>query len=187
MDEKENIDFLSQLKSKGKYELIIKPIEGIQTTFYSIKERGGKIGQHSVNQIVILEESVSAYHAQISFKNNKFFLKDIGSKSGTFIKIHSNITLEEKMIIEIASNQFCIESIINNMLKIIVFQGINQGEILNICLKDESSEFLIGREYNNDLNFNNKHLSNLHARIYFLNDKFIFQDLSSTNGFVIYI
>lgn len=30
------------------------------------------------------------------------------------------------------------------------------------------------------------HLSNIHARIYFIEDKFILEDLTSTNGYFIY-
>ena len=47
--------------------LIIEPVEGIQTNFFCVKEAGGKIGRHSANQILILEESISRYHAEIIF------------------------------------------------------------------------------------------------------------------------
>ena len=177
----ENLDYLQ--KQKGEFELIIKPTEGIQTTFYSIKENGGKIGRHSCNQIVILEESVSRYHAEIGFENKKFYLRDIGSTTGTFLKIHTNIVLEEEMIIEMGSNQFLIESIINNVMKIVVLEGPNQDEIFNISLKDHNSKFLIGRKNTNDMHFEDHHLSNLHARIYLLNNNYILEDLSSTNGY----
>ena len=59
----------SEDKKTEEYELIIKPTEGVQTTFYSIKEGGGKIGRHSSNQMVILEESVSRFHAEIIFQS----------------------------------------------------------------------------------------------------------------------
>jgi len=37
--------------------------------------------------MVILEESVSRYHAEILFKNEEFFIKDIGSTTGSFLKV----------------------------------------------------------------------------------------------------
>ncbi len=37
--------------------------------------------------MVILEESVSRFHANIEFYKNDFFIKDVGSTTGTFIKI----------------------------------------------------------------------------------------------------
>ena len=73
--------------TKQVNELIIQPSEGPQTSFYCIKESGGKIGRHSSNQILILEESISRYHAEIQFKNGEFYLQDIGSTTGTFIKV----------------------------------------------------------------------------------------------------
>ena len=54
-----------------------------------------KIGRHSSNQIIILEESVSRYHACMSQKEGKFYLKDVGSTTGSFLKIKSSINLKE--------------------------------------------------------------------------------------------
>jgi pSer/pThr/pTyr-binding forkhead associated (FHA) protein len=68
-----------QEKVTKQQELIIQPTDGPQSNYYSIKEDGGKIGRHSSNQILILEESISRYHAEIIFKDNQFFIKDIGN------------------------------------------------------------------------------------------------------------
>lgn len=54
---------------------------------FTITTEGMQIGRHSTNQIVIFDESVSRYHANIFFKDNDFRLTDIGSTTGTFIKI----------------------------------------------------------------------------------------------------
>lgn len=75
-------------------ELIIQPSEGPQTNFFCINEDGGKIGRHSSNQILILEENVSRHHAEILFKENEFYIKDIGSTTGSFIKITQKLVLE---------------------------------------------------------------------------------------------
>ena len=53
-----------------------------------MKEQGAKIGRHSSNQILILDESISRFHAEIKFKDDTFFIKDTGSTTGTFIKIN---------------------------------------------------------------------------------------------------
>lgn len=42
-------------------------MEGQQNNFYCIKEVGAKIGRHSSNQILILEENISRYHAEVTF------------------------------------------------------------------------------------------------------------------------
>lgn len=52
---------------KKEYELIIHQSDGPQTSFFSVKEEGAKIGRHSSNQILILDESISRYHAEIKF------------------------------------------------------------------------------------------------------------------------
>ena len=72
---------------KKEYELVIHQYDGPQTSFFSVKEEGAKIGRHSSNQILILDQSISRYHAQIKFDDGKFMLKDVGSTTGTFIKI----------------------------------------------------------------------------------------------------
>ena len=40
---------------KKEYELIIHQSDGPQTSFFSVKEEGAKIGRHSSNQILILD------------------------------------------------------------------------------------------------------------------------------------
>ena len=72
---------------KKEYQLIIQQSDGPQTSFFSVKEEGAKIGRHSSNQILILDESISRYHAEIKFEDRFFFLRDIGDTTGTFIKI----------------------------------------------------------------------------------------------------
>ena len=191
-DEKENNGYLmngicknkENLKENmiGEQEIIIRPTEGIQTTFYSLKEAGGKIGRHSANEIVILEESVSRFHAEIAFKNKEFKIRDIGSTTGSFIKIIGKIVLEKGMIIEMGSNQFEICNISDKELFIVIVDGPNVKMEIQVSLKGISDKFSIGRKNNNELAFDDHHLSNLHAKIYMVEDKFILEDLCSTNG-----
>lgn len=79
--------------------------------FYSIGEKGAKIGRQSNNEILIPDESISRFHAEISFDNGQFYIKDVGSTSGTFIKINGRMILEEGHIIEMGANQFEVTSI----------------------------------------------------------------------------
>lgn len=48
---------------------------------------GADIGRHTSNKILILDEAVSRYHSKIIYENGVFMLKDIGSTTGTFIKL----------------------------------------------------------------------------------------------------
>lgn len=53
---------------------------------------------------MILDDSVSRHHANISFENGQFFLNDVGSTTGTYIKITEQLVMEEDLIIEMGSN-----------------------------------------------------------------------------------
>ncbi len=78
---------------KHRIELIIKHSDNDKNIFYSLREDGGSIGRHSSNTIVIIEESVSRYHARIECHNGEFLLRDVGSTTGTFIKVDSKLEL----------------------------------------------------------------------------------------------
>ena len=88
--DKENIK-----EGKDRNELVLQQCDG-PSSFFILKEQGGKIGRHSSNNILILEESVSRFHAEIEYEpaDGDFYLKDIGSTTGTFIKISSRVELE---------------------------------------------------------------------------------------------
>ena len=174
--------------NKGEVcELIIQPVDAYQNTFYCLNEKGGNIGRHSSNHIVVLEESVSRFHGQIVFKNNEFYLKDKGSTTGSYIKISGNMILEKGMIIEMGSNQFLIESLQcmtnSGTMVMLITEGIDQGSRYTVKLNCQSQSYTIGRKASSNLVFvNDNHLSNIHAKIFILNNQFVLEDLSSTNG-----
>ena len=168
-------------------ELIIQPIDGVQSNnFYCINENGGRIGRHSDNEIIILEESVSRYHAIIECQNKKFFLIDRGSTTGSFIKIMNPLIVEEGMIIEMGSNQFLVEKIVirdaeNGELHLKVIEGMHVDKEFVI-----QNNATIGRKGQfgpttialvDDL-----HLSNTHTKFTYADSKFIIEDLGTTNG-----
>ena len=181
-------------EEKWLKEMILQPIEGSQANFFHIKETGGKIGRHSHNQVVILDESVSRNHAEILFKNNEFFLKDIGSTTGTYIKIVNRLQLKVDMIIEIGSYQFIVSEIK------IALKGIANDneksyiklEVLDCPESNDSRErntYLIydagtiGRKPNNLMKFQEDlHMSNIHCKISLVSNSYFLEDLSSTNG-----
>jgi len=78
---------------------------------FTITTDGTQIGRHSTNQIVIFDESVSRYHADIFFQDEKFFLRDIGSTTGTFLKITEPIEIKMDLIIEVGSYQLIVSKI----------------------------------------------------------------------------
>lgn len=176
----------SEQKEGGSVELIIQPVDGVQTNnFYCLNETGGRIGRHSNNEIVILEESVSRHHSKIEFQNGRFYLVDIGSTTGTFIKIQGNLQLREGMMLELGSNQFLVSEInfiseTEGTLKLKIIEGMHMNQEFYI-----RNSATIGRKasYPNSIPFTDDfHLSNNHAKIQIIEKKFIFEDLGSTNG-----
>ena len=168
-------------------ELIIQPVDGLQSNnFYCINENGGKIGRHSNNEVVIFEESVSRHHSVIEFKNDKFWLIDSGSTTGTFIKLTTILILEPGMIIELGSNQFLIESIQseaqeNGILTLKIIEGMLVGKEFII-----ENLATIGRKgpHNTIAFIDDFHLSNSHAKIEYNDGCFLFEDFGSTNGYI---
>jgi pSer/pThr/pTyr-binding forkhead associated (FHA) protein len=71
------------------------------------------IGFGKFNHIHSLETSISERHALIgrSQTTGKFFVQDLGSKYGTYIKINQRTPLNNGMIIEIGSYQFMVADI----------------------------------------------------------------------------
>ena len=172
--------------------MIIKSVELPNEQSHKISAKGSKIGRNSSNEIVIFDESVSRYHAQIFYKNEIFYLSDIGSTTGTFIKIEEPIRLQENMIIEIGSFQLIIKNIeilknsddsVNeeeSKISLEIYESAEEVVLKTFNLFHGSS---IGRKTNNFLCFNEDlHMSNLHCRVNLVGNNFIFEDLASTNG-----
>jgi pSer/pThr/pTyr-binding forkhead associated (FHA) protein len=85
---------VSELSKKQRSELTIQQCDTPKGICYSLREESGNIGRHSSNQIIILDESISRHHARIEFFNGEFFIKDIGSTTGTFIRINNRLELK---------------------------------------------------------------------------------------------
>ena len=169
-------------------EIIISPNEGPKTTFYCIRESGGTIGRHSSNNILILDEGVSRFHAQITYSDNAFFLQDIGSTTGTFIKVKTKLQLAQGDIIELGSNQFFIKQLSVEppfpKISLCILEGPNQFASYELALSSTVKFFSFGRRTTNSVSFpEDLHLSNVHANIYVVQNKFILEDMSSTNGY----
>lgn len=60
---------------------------------------GADIGRHTSNKILILDEAVSRYHSKIIYDNGTFMIKDIGSTTGTFVKLVKMKKLEVGMLL----------------------------------------------------------------------------------------
>ena len=57
--------------------------EGLETE-YSLEEIN-LIGRAIDNTLILNDNTVSGYHARLSFQNNQWWLEDLGSRNGTFL------------------------------------------------------------------------------------------------------
>ncbi|CAD8205181.1 unnamed protein product [Paramecium pentaurelia] len=174
--------------NKFEHQLILQPIEGQQSNFYCVRETGAKIGRHSSNQILILEENISRFHAEIIFQDHIFALKDVGSTTGTFIKILKSLTLKTGMLIELGSNQFQVLSIDQKdngglEFSLQVIEGPNLEDTIVIQLNKDKPSVTLGRKSTVDISFpEDHHLSNQHAKFYLVDSSVQLEDHGSTNG-----
>lgn len=123
-------------------------------------------------------------------------MKDVGSTTGTYIKITKKIELEEGMIIEIGSFQFIITKIFINLNEHAHDEEDKNWQksyiVLEIydspCDSDRKKHILeeggsIGRKSSNKIHYKEDlHMSNLHCKITRAHDKFVLEDMGSTNG-----
>lgn len=182
------------IRVSGNVSMIINSIEGNDQLSHTIDESGAKIGRHSSNKIVIYDESVSRHHAEIIFNAQlgRFSLTDVGSTTGTFLKIVDPIDLCMDNIIEIGSYQLMVTNIFvassctqeeiaaNSYVEFAIYESPEEIDEKVFCLSHMNS---IGRKTTNNLCFSDDlHMSNLHCKINFVGNKFYFEDMASTNG-----
>ena len=137
--------------------------------------------------MLILEESISRYHAVIHFNtiDLNFYLQDVKSTTGTFLKIEQPLELRQDMIFELGSNQFLVNAINASQcyLELIVSEGQYIGNEYVLDFSQKSTPQSIGRKGNNAIQMpDDHHMSGIHSSINFIENKFYLEDLSSTNG-----
>ncbi|KAM3141183.1 hypothetical protein pb186bvf_006788 [Paramecium bursaria] len=158
---------------------------------------GATIGRNEDNTFAFTDhQKISGKHAKIYFENNNFYLKDLGSKGGTFIKVRNNFMVEPDMSIYVG-NKFAFK----------VVEMTQQEDYGNIKVKFEKEgqacykviqlkkgdKFSIGKDkQKNNITFQysqcNKLLSARHMDIFYEfnfklgQTKLMISDLNSKNG-----
>jgi pSer/pThr/pTyr-binding forkhead associated (FHA) protein len=67
--------------------MLLRTIEAPQEEDYEITTSGITIGRNNIHRIQVNDDTSSRNHAKIFFQEDKFFIKDVGSLQGTYIKI----------------------------------------------------------------------------------------------------
>jgi pSer/pThr/pTyr-binding forkhead associated (FHA) protein len=166
-------------KKSTKDYIIVKSIEIIQEVTFIINKEKTCIGRHPSNNIVIFNESSSRFHAHILKENNQFYLQDVGSIAGTFIKVNTPIELKLGMIIEMGSFQLMVKKVfVNNtnngemnesednsksFVEFEVYEGL-EGYSSDIIRLESGSK--IGRSSSNTLCVHKDfHISSFHCKV----------------------
>jgi pSer/pThr/pTyr-binding forkhead associated (FHA) protein len=161
--------------------IVLKVVEGQQlNNVYLIGEQGARLGRHSAsNDIVISESFVSRKHCEISNKEFEFFLKDLGSTTGSFLMIRDKVTLKEGMMFQMGLSEFKV-SMLSKDMELNIFEGPSRNQTILVT----PSGLRIGRDLANSFCVaEDTQMSNNHAKISFdpSNGTYILEDVGSTN------
>lgn len=164
-----------------KLIIVLKVVEGQQlNNVYLIGEQGARLGRHSAsNDIVISESFVSRKHCEITHQNGNFYLKDLGSTTGSFLMTRDKVTLKEGMMFQMGLSEFKVSMLCKDM-ELHVFEGPSRNQTILVT----PSGLKIGRDPGNSFCVaEDTQMSNFHARILFdpSNGTYILEDVGSTN------
>lgn len=164
--------------------MIIKSYEGVQTDFYLVNHAPISVGRSTNSVIRSLEITVEDRHAQVFESAGRYYLQDLGTESGTFVKISLRQALKVGTLIEMGSFMFKVKAMDK------AFQAIQLScyHIVNKTLNDltiifkNNEPYTFGRRASNHFSSEDEHMSGQHAQMYFSKGEFYMEDNQSTNG-----
>ncbi len=71
-------------------------LEGERVGEYHSLRSVNEIGRAADNSLTLMDETVSAYHARISYQGGQWWLEDLGSRNGTTVNA---LLVEEPMVV----------------------------------------------------------------------------------------
>ena len=86
------------------------------------------------------------------------------------------------MIIEMGSYLFVVSQVSSSELVLLYSTTELDGKNLVLNSNISAKGFNIGRKLTLELPLNDQHMSSIHARISYLGDRFVIEDMYSTNG-----
>ena len=168
--------------------LALKAIEGaLSSHTFLIGKQGASIGRNSAsNDIVISESFVSRKHCEIKYKlsSTQFMLSDLGSTTGTFVMAREPLELNLDTMFQMGLSEFRVTSVkytpfgsaLN--VELSIYEGPAKGKEIKIV----HSGATIGRDPSNTICIReDSQMSSFHAEIAYKNNKYILNDIGSTN------
>lgn len=143
--------------------LVLRAAEGqLLNNVYIIGDNGAALGRHSAsNDMVISESFVSRRHCEIKFVQGRenerrggegdsthFYLRDIGSTTGTFIMVRQEVLLKSNMMFQMGLSEFKVVTTSKpSMCELHVFEGPSRNRIITV----DDLGLTIGRDPQNTL------------------------------------
>ncbi|KAL4432764.1 hypothetical protein ABPG74_011585 [Tetrahymena malaccensis] len=175
---------LTPLKKSFYMRIRIKSPDGSIHIDHSVTTDGASFGRHENNLVNFPKENmISSYHAEIFFDNLSFYLRDKGSKQGTFIKM-KEINLKKNMLIQLSvSSEIKIIELDEEKGKIQIETKRNQIRKTYDYILQEQQDLKFGRDKEKcDILIKEQSISGIHAKIVYSQKKFIMYDQDSLNG-----
>lgn len=143
------------------------------------------IGRSADNGLLIPDDYVSNNHAQVVLENGRYFLKDNGSRNGTYVQDEriQNIELHQGDVIRVGRTNIFVEAdqspgIDISYWKVTLLSGPQYGLEINI----PAGKTTIGRRADNDIVFASRSVSGVHADLVLDTNGLAVEDRGSTNG-----
>lgn len=122
------------------------------------------------------DEQYIGIHFQIRYDENnyQYFLKDLGSGYGTFIKLIGSLKIKNNLLITVGETFivfiFDEDEKDNNNIVLKIFTGKEEKKIYEFN-SEEKSNIIIGRDISNEVQIEDKMLSRKHCHVYFKKDE----------------
>ena len=159
---------------------MLKAVEGqLLNNVYIIGDNGAALGRHSAsNDMVISESFVSRRHCEIKYMDSgdrersapssdgdltNFYLRDIGSTTGTFIMVRQEVAFTSNMMFQMGLSEFkVITTSKPTMCELHVFEGPARNRMVPV----DDLGLTIGRDQQNTFCVQeDSQMSNYHAKI----------------------
>lgn len=142
------------------------------------------LGRDPTATIPLVDRKVSRHHAKISFRNNCYWIEDLGSANGVVIDtvlINSPTRLTGKMDIEIGNFHLHFIPDGGDVKPVFQLVGLNRAaarQVYGLPL----GESTVGRVDGNTIVINDKSISRFHVKITITEQSVTVEDLGSSNG-----
>jgi predicted component of type VI protein secretion system len=84
-----------------------------QGGFYFFDENGGSIGtSSSKNKIILKDANLEDSHCAIVQTKGCFYIKDLGTSAGTFLRVRTNVALQNGLFFNLGKTSFGVTKII---------------------------------------------------------------------------